>query len=91
MVLRPGERDLVAGTWTLRPFHGEELVGMPYRVDLEEERIEEREGDRDDAKAERDCRDDRERHERRPAERAPREAEIAGECFEKGDPPSAGS
>ena len=59
---------------------------MPYRVDLEEERIEEREGNRGNAKAERDGRDDRERDERRPTERAHGEADIAGECFEEEDP-----
>jgi hypothetical protein len=55
-------------------------------VDAEEERIEEREGDGDDAKAEHDRRDDRQRHERRPAERAQREADVARERPEDGDP-----
>ena len=85
-VLQPAERDLGAGAWTLRPFHGEELVRVSYRVDLEEKCVEERKGDGDDAEAERDGRDDRQRHERRPAKRAQREAEVAPERLEEGDP-----
>jgi len=71
---------------TCRSFDREEFVRIPHRVDPEEEHVEEREGDGDDAEAERDRRDDRQRHERRPAKRAQREAEVAPERLEERDP-----
>ena len=67
VVLRAREWDLASRPGTRRPRHGEQLVGISYCVDAEQERVEEREGDSNDAEAERDRRDDRQRHERRLA------------------------
>jgi len=72
---------------TGRPLDGEEFVRIPHRVDAEEEHVEEREGDGDDAEAERDRRDDGQRHERRPAEGAERETNVAGQRLEEVDAP----
>ena len=77
---------MAAEAGTRGPFHSEEFVRIPHRVDAEEEHVEEREGDGDDAKAERDRRDDRQRDERRPPERAQRETDVARERLKEGNP-----